>query len=206
MIFFPDWSGYEDAKGAAVLIPQKIYLTKGKGVHREKLHSFELALRDAGIAEQNLVHVSSIFPPHCQLISRKDGSKHLRPGQILFCVMARNETNEPNRLISSSIGLAMPADRSLHGYLSEHKGFGQNARQAGDYAEDLAAEMLASTLGIDFDVDQSWDEKKQVFRMSSKIVRTDNVTQTAVGPKDGLWITSVAAAVMISEWIEVKKA
>lgn len=183
-----------------MLVPKSVFLTKGKGVHKEKLASFELALRGAGIAEQNLVYVSSIFPPNCKLISRRRGAGMLQPGQILFCVMARNQTNEPNRLISSSIGLAVPADRSMYGYLSEHKGFGQNARVAGDYAEDLAAEMLATTLGIDFDVDQSWDEKKQIFRISSKIVRTDNITQTAVGPKDSRWVTAVAAAVMIMEW------
>ncbi|MFH1059981.1 MAG: arginine decarboxylase, pyruvoyl-dependent [Pseudomonadota bacterium] len=188
-----------------MLVPTQIFLTKGKGVHREKLASFELALRDAGIAEQNLVYVSSIFPPHCQLITRKRGQSLLQSGQILFCVMARNETNEANRLISASIGLAMPADRSLHGYLSEHKGYGQNARTCGDYAEDLAAEMLATTLGIDFDVAQSWDEKKQVFRMSGKIVKTDNITQTAVGPKDGKWVTAVSAAVMIMAWQEREK-
>ena len=185
-----------------MLVPKYIYLTKGKGVHREHLASFELALRDAGIAQQNLVYVSSIFPPHCKLITRKAGEAMLQSGQILFCVMARNDTNEPNRLISSSIGLAMPSDHTAHGYLSEHKGFGQNARTSGDYAEDLAAEMLATTLGIDFDVAQSWDEKKQVFRMSGKIIKTDNLTQTAVGPKDGKWVTALSAAVMIMAWQE----
>jgi arginine decarboxylase len=185
-----------------MLVPKYIYLTKGKGTHREKLASFELALREAGIAECNLVHVSSIFPPLCKRVTRARGQKMLKPGEIVFCVMARNETNEPNRLISASIGLAMPADRTAHGYLSEHKGFGQTSRQSGDYAEDLAAEMLATTLGIDFDVDQSWDEKKQVFRMSGKIVGTSNITQTAVGPKDGNWICAVAVAVMIMAWQE----
>jgi arginine decarboxylase len=188
-----------------MLVPKYIYLTRGKGTHREMLASFELALRDAGIAACNLVHVSSIFPPHCKLVMRAKSQRLLRSGEIVFCVMARNETNESNRLISSSIGLALPADRSLHGYLSEHKGYGQNSRQSGDYAEDLAAEMLATTLGIDFDVDQSWDEKKQVFRMSGKIVHTDNITQTAVGPKDGNWITAVAVAVMIMSWQEHSK-
>ncbi len=181
-----------------MMLPKYIYLTKGKGVHREQLAAFELALRAAGIAGANLVHVSSIFPPGCKLISRAKGQAMLVPGQILFCVLARNETNEPNRLISSSIGVALPSDKSSHGYLSEHKGFGQNARTAGDYAEDLAAEMLATTLGIDFDVDQSWDEKRQVFRMSGKIVRTQEITQTATGPKDGRWVATVAAAVMIT--------
>ncbi|ADK83522.1 arginine decarboxylase, pyruvoyl-dependent [Desulfarculus baarsii DSM 2075] len=184
-----------------MLVPKYIYLTKGKGEHKEKLASFEAALRDAGIAAQNIVEVSSIYPPHAQLVSRPKGEKLLVPGQILFCVLARNQTNEPHRLISSSIGLAMPADHSVHGYLSEHKGFGENATQSGDYAEDLAAEMLASTLGIDFNVDQSWDEKKQAFLMSGKIIKTSNITQTGVGPKDGKWLTTVAAAVMITQWV-----
>ncbi|MGD8560912.1 MAG: arginine decarboxylase, pyruvoyl-dependent [Desulfarculaceae bacterium] len=183
-----------------MLVPKHIYLTKGKGIHREKLASFELALRGAGIAAQNLVYVSSIFPPHADLISRRKGEAMLVPGQILFCVMARNQTNEPYRLISSSIGLALPADNNLYGYLSEHEGYGQNARASGDYAEDLAAEMLANTLGVEFDVDQSWDEKRQVFRMSGKIVRTRNITQTANGPQDGKWVTTVAAAVMVMSW------
>ncbi|KIX15121.1 pyruvoyl-dependent arginine decarboxylase [Dethiosulfatarculus sandiegensis] len=187
-----------------MLVPKYIYLTKGKGIHREKLASFELALRDAGVSAQNLVYVSSIFPPHCKLISRQKGEAMLKPGQILFCVMARNQTNEPHRLLSSSIGLALPADGSHYGYLSEHKGFGENARQTGDYAEDLAAEMLANSLGIDFDIDQSWDEKKQVFRLSGKIVRTSACTQTAVGPKEGKWVTTVAAAVMIMSWMETE--
>ncbi|MCF8097826.1 MAG: arginine decarboxylase, pyruvoyl-dependent [Desulfarculaceae bacterium] len=185
-----------------MLVPKYIYLTKGKGEHKEKLASFELALRAAGIASQNLVHVSSIFPPACQLINRQKGESMLEAGQILFCVMARNETNEPHRLISSSIGLALPTDRSLHGYLSEHKGYGESAKVSGDYAEDLAPEMLAATLGIDFDVDQSCDEKKQVFRMSARIVKTSEVTQTAVAPKEGKWATTVSAAVMIMEWLE----
>ncbi len=189
-----------------MLVPKYVYLTRGKGVHTEKLASFEWALREAGVAGQNLVHVSSIFPPKAKLISRQKGQAMLEPGQILFCTMAKNQTNEPHRLISSSIGLALPSDRSLHGYLSEHKGYGQSAKVAGEYAEDLAAEMLASTLGIEIDVDQSWDEKRQVFRMSDKIVKTTEITQSAYGPTDGKWLTTVAAAIMIMEWQEVENA
>jgi len=182
-----------------VIVPKKIFLTKGVGNHKEKLASFELALRAAGIAGVNLVHVSSIFPPHCQLVSRKEGLKKLHPGQIVFSVMSRSETNEPNRLMSASVGLAIPNDRSQYGYLSEHQSFGQTGRISGDYAEDLAAGMLASTLGIEFDVDKSYDEKKEIYKISGKIVRTTNITQSARGNKDGLWTTVVAAAIFLTE-------
>ena len=41
------------------MVPKRIFLTNGVGKHKERLTSFELALRDAGIAAQNLVRVSS---------------------------------------------------------------------------------------------------------------------------------------------------
>jgi arginine decarboxylase len=181
------------------MVPKKIFFTKGVGKHKERLTSFELALRDAGIASQNLVRVSSIFPPHCKVISRKEGLKYMDHGEVVFSVIAENSTREPHRLVVSSIGVAIPADRDTYGYLSEHHSFGETEDQAGEYAEELAAEMLATTLDVDFDPDKSWDEKKEIYRISNKIVRTSNVTQSAVGDKRGLWTTTIAAAVLILE-------
>jgi arginine decarboxylase len=181
------------------MVPKRIFLTKGVGRHKARLTSFELALRDAGIAAQNLVRVSSIFPPHCKLIPRNQGVKYLYPGEVTFAVVAESSTNEPHRLLASSIGLAMPADHSTYGYLSEHHSFGEADDQAGDYAEELAAEMLATTLDVEFDPDKSWDEKKEIYRISNKIVRTANITQSAVGDKKGRWTTVIAAAILIFE-------
>ena len=181
------------------MVPKRIFLTKGVGKHKERLTSFEMALRDAGVAAQNLVRVSSIFPPQCKLISRKEGIKFLYPGEVTFAVVAENSTREPHRLVASSIGLAVPADRNTYGYLSEHHSFGEPDNIAGEYAEELAAEMLATTLDVEFDPDKSWDEKKEIYRISNKIVRTTNVTQTAVGDKRALWTTVIAAAILIFE-------
>lgn len=179
------------------MVPQKIFFTKGVGRHKEKLQSFEAALRDAGIEKFNIVCVSSIFPPGCKMIQKAHGLAELKPGQIVFCVMARTETNEPNRLLAASIGLAVPADVSHYGYLSEHHSFGETDQKAGDYAEDLAASMLASTLGVEFDMDKAWDEREEIYKVSGKIVKTHNVTQSAIADKNGLWTTVVAAAVFV---------
>ena len=177
------------------LVPSKIFFTKGVGIHKDKLASFELALREAGVAHCNLVLVSSIFPPGCKKVSKEDGMKLLKPGQVVFAVYDRNATNEPNRLIASSVGVAIPADSTQHGYLSEHNSFGETDQKAGEYAEDLAASMLATTLGIEFDSNQAWDEREQIYKMSGKIVRSANITQSAIGNKDGLWTTVFSAAV-----------
>jgi len=181
------------------MVPKRIFYTKGVGVHKEKLASFEMALRVAGLAHCNLVLVSSIYPPGCKIVSKEEGLKLLRPGEIVFAVYDRESNNEPNRLIAASVGLAIPADPSMHGYLSEHHSFGETDEKAGEYAEDLAASMLATTLGIEFDPDLDWDEREQLFKMSGKIVRTTNITQSAVGNKDGLWTTVFAAAVFIND-------
>ncbi|OGI16545.1 MAG: arginine decarboxylase, pyruvoyl-dependent [Candidatus Moranbacteria bacterium RIFCSPHIGHO2_02_FULL_40_12b] len=181
------------------MIPKKVFLTKGVGMHKDKLASFELALRDAGIEKCNLVAVSSILPPNCKIISRSEGLDHIKPGQITFCVISRSETNEPSRLVSASIGMAKPSDENNYGYLSEHHAFGENAHRSGEYAEDLAATMLATTLGIEFDSDKSWDEREQIYKASGHIIRTSNICQSAEGNKDGLWTTVIATAVFIFE-------
>jgi len=176
-----------------------MFFTKGVGVHKDRLASFEAALRDAGIEKCNLVYVSSIFPPNCQELSKEKGLEHLKAGQITFCVMARMETNEPNRLVTAAIGLALPTDNNTYGYLSEHHSYGETAEKAGEYAEDLAATMLASTLGIQFDADLAWNEREQVYKASGQIFKTNNICQSAEGNPDGLWTTVLASAVLIIE-------
>lgn len=182
--------------GQQFLVPKKMFFTKGVGSHKQELRSFELALRDAGIEKCNIVHVSSIFPPNCELISKNEGLRYIYPGMITFAVTARVSSNEARRLIAASIGCAIPSDSNTYGYLSEYYAFGQTEKEAGDTAEDLAAAMLASTLGIEFDEDKGWDEKEDIFRISDKIVKTTNVTQSAMVDK-GCYTTVVAAGVFI---------
>jgi arginine decarboxylase len=179
------------------MIPKYFFLTKGVGKHKEQLQSFELALRDAGIQYCNLVNVSSIVPPGCKLLSREQGLKMVQAGEITFVVLARNATNEPHRLVVSSIGVAIPSGKNQYGYLSEHHAYGQTDDKAGDYSEDLAATMLATTMGIQFDPETAWDERKQLFKTSGTIIKTANITQSATGDKNGLWTTTVAVAVFV---------
>ena len=178
-------------------LPKKIFFTKGVGKSKEYLTSFELALRSAHIEMCNLVTVSSIYPVNCKRITIKEGLKEIQPGKIIHAVMARNSTNEPNRMIAASIGVALPADKNTYGYLSEHHPHGQTAKVSGEYAEDLAATMLATTLGVEFDPDHDWNEREDVYKMSGKIVKSFNITQSAKGDKNGLWTTVIASAILL---------
>ena len=180
------------------LVPTKVFFTKGVGTHKEELRSYELALRDAGIEKCNLVHVSSIFPQGCKILPKNEGIKELIPGMITYCVIARCSSNEPRRLIAASVGTAIPADENMYGYMSEHHAYGQTDEFAGDYAEDLAAKMLASTMGFpDFDDSKDWDEIKMVYQVKDKIVKTMNITQSTIIDSNGNWSTVVSAAVFL---------
>ncbi len=182
------------------LTPKRMFFTKGVGYHRNKLQSFELALRNAGIEKCNLVSVSSIYPPDCKIISRDKGVQALKPGQITFVVMARESTNEPNRLVCAAIGLAQPKDKKQYGYISEHHAFGETMRKASDFAEDLAATMLASTLGIELDPNTAWDERKKLYVAGqNRQFISRSIAQSAEGHKDGLWTTVLACAVMLMD-------
>ena len=161
------------------LVAKELFLTKGKGVHEDRLTSFEYALRDAGIAGTNLVLISSIFPPQAKLISRKEGLKKIKAGQILFTIYSKNQTKEPHRVCSASVGIAQPKDTERYGYLSEYESFGQNEIQAGDYAEDIAAQMLASSLGIRFFALQDWkeDEDIKMVHIKGTLNSSDDLTK-----------------------------
>jgi len=176
-------------------VPTQAFLTKGVGRHKEKLTSFEMALRQAHIAQFNLVRVSSIWPPHCRMIPRKKGLEGLSPGQVTFAVVAEAATNEPSRRSTASIGLAIPANPDNYGYIAEHHAFGMGRTAAGDYAEDLAASMLATVLGVPFDPDQAWDERKEQWKLSGKIVKTRNMSCTAEAQDDGKGVTVISAVV-----------
>lgn len=175
-------------------VPKKVFFTKGVGSHKEKLASFEMALRNAKIASYNIVEVSSILPPGCIFISANEGVKELTPGQILHVVLSRNSTNEPNRLIGAAVGVAIPKDKKMYGYLSEHHSFGENEQKTGDYAEQLAETMLTTILEIK-DADSTGDSGN--VEEIRKMIRTRNVTQTAIGGKSGLWTTVIAASVLL---------
>lgn len=161
-----------------VLVPRKLFFTSGVGRDKDRLVSFELALRDARIEKYNLVTVSSIFPPKCKVIEREKGLKMLKEGQIVFCVLSRNDSNKPNEIISSSVGIAIPKDRNLHGYIAEFHTTGLSEEETGKYVEGLAKLMLKTKIG-DKPIEESFYEAK------------------AAKTEKGKWTTVISAAVFI---------
>ena len=181
-----------------LLVPKRFFLTRGIGYHKDKLGSFEMALRDAGIEVCNLVSVSSILPPECEEIPAEEGIRELKScaGAITFCVLSRLESDEPHRLLSAAVGIAKPMDPRQYGYLSEYHPFGKTDAECGDYAEDLAAEMYASARGFEIDVDKAYLEAEDLWLIGGERVKTYHISVDA-SPQPGSWCSVLAAAVFL---------
>ena len=179
------------------MVPKYAFIVSGCGKAKEKLASFEMALRDAGIAEYNLVKVSSILPPNCKIINKKKGISMLSPGQIVFVVMSEQSTNEPGRQITASVGIAIPPDRSKHGYLSEHHSYGQTKKESGIYSKNLAEYMLATIMDGSVNAEKNYNQQKDLWKIKGKPIQTKEVTSYSCGDQNGNWVTVLSAVVLI---------
>ena len=179
------------------MIPKKVFLTKGHGTHRHQLQSFELALRKAGIAACNIVNVSSIVPPHCTLISKKEGVSLLHPGEITYCVLSEVHTKEPGT-IGASVGLAIPESSDEYGYIAEYHEPGESEDLLKSTVEELAILMLATTKGLTTKKkgEPPVSDEKIVHRFKNQM-RTESVADVVKHNDPNRWSTVVAVAVFI---------
>lgn len=177
-------------------VPKKVFLTKGVGVHAERLNSFEEALRDAHISPMNLVMVSSIVPPHCKLVGVGEGLQMLSPGQITFCVMSKCESDEEGRLLASAVALLLPENDDDYGYISEYHGYGKKFEEVDEWVCDQAAELYASAKGFKINWKRAWSEEDSKYTLEKRRYTPEVVISVAEGIK-GKWVTTIAAAVFI---------
>jgi len=179
------------------MVPRSIFFVKGVGVHPIKIVSFDYALRNAGIETFNLVPVSSVFPPGCKIVSPEEGLKQLSPGEVVFCVMARNQTDVPGRKLGASVGVALPSDKEKYGYLGEYWTFDDDVRQIAEKSQNIAATMLASKLGLDIKESHQHLNPKEFYLSTGKISNVFDITQVAEGDINGAWTTTIAVAVFV---------
>src|SRR2546428_8589569 len=95
-------------------IPTKFFVTSGKAVSKvSDLNAFDEALQNAGLAEQNIVSVSSVLPVGIKPVRRRD----LPMGAITHCVLAQQRGGE-GETISARIAYGF-RDDGFGGYVAE---------------------------------------------------------------------------------------
>jgi arginine decarboxylase len=98
-------------------------------------------------------------------------------------------------MICSSIGVAKPVDQGVYGYLSENHAIDEKPEILGKSSENVALEMLATSLGIPFISKSNLDQNKELLRIKGKTVETKNITEMAIVKEE--WTTVLAAAIFI---------
>ncbi len=179
-------------------VPRKLFLTKGLGRHEDRLVSLALAVRNARIAQLNLVQVTGgILPPQCELVTAQEGLRRLAPGQIVHAIVSTAATNEPYRVVAASTAVAMPKDRSRPGCLAARDSAGESEQQAALRTEELAVAQLAALLGIELDRRAAYDANQDLWTLARDVVITRSVTQAVSGDRSGHWTSVIAAALFM---------
>jgi len=100
------------------MIPKEFFITSGKAVSPvSELNAFDLALKKAGIAQCNLVSVSSILPKDCVEIKKHN----ISAGSITYSVLARMDGDEGTN-IGAGIAWAW-AKSKKYGLVAEAHGY-----------------------------------------------------------------------------------
>ncbi len=105
------------AKFSMVKTPNVYCLVKGVGESRMPLNAFDMALLDAGVGDTNLVRMSSIVPPSCEMVDEVI----LPPGGLIPIAYASYESRNPGETISASIAVGIPEDPTLPGVIMEYE-------------------------------------------------------------------------------------
>ena len=126
----------------------KIYLTKSTGDGPTTLAAFDKALFEAGIANYNILRLSSVIPPGAEIIRPADGDMpiHGEWGDRLYVVMAEYRTAEVGVEAWAGIGWVVEKETGK-GLFVEHEGTSRD-KVTRDIQHSL--EALMETRGVDF--------------------------------------------------------
>src|SRR3712207_9178367 len=126
------------------------------------------AMAEAGVADCNLIKVSSVIPPGCEIITRERGLRLLRPGNIVHAVIAQGETNEPHQRVTAALCWAQPDADGLPGYITEieeEETKGKSARTATDEAGEALLTIVAEKGGAQVEAKKLWSKRGRERRV-----------------------------------------
>jgi arginine decarboxylase len=161
-------------------------------------------MRQAGVAQCNLVKVSSILPPATQIITREEGVRLLRPGNVVFAVIAQAETNEPHQRIAPAIAWANPERRGVPGFIAEIEedlAKGKTEQTAADEVGEEAITIVAEALRVRVDARQKWSRRQREIQIGPTKVRIGYLAASTEGPEEKDGRTDFAAAVVLAVFV-----
>jgi pyruvoyl-dependent arginine decarboxylase len=113
-------------------VPTRVFFVSGVGTHAMERVALQHAMREAGVADGNLLKVSSVIAPGCRIIPADEGRRLLRPGNMVYAVIATAQTDEPHQRVTTALAWAKPEKPGVPGYIAElEEEMAEGARSAG---------------------------------------------------------------------------
>lgn len=144
-------------------IPTKAALVAADADGPFELVAFDNALRKAGIAELNLVTLSSIWPLGCKIVKMP----RPEPGMLTPMVIAKISSSTTGQKIAAALGIAI--SETSHGMISEYHDIGisqKNCRSDGrSHGQIHDGEAWPRTDEGDFDL--SWPHRQKSWSSAS---------------------------------------
>jgi arginine decarboxylase len=104
--------------------PTHYFVASGASDGYTPLNAFDGALLRAGIGNTNIVKMSSIVPPHCQLVAPIP----LPPGALVPTAYASITSDVPGEVISAGVAIALPEDENQNGLIMEYSAKGERRK------------------------------------------------------------------------------
>ena len=171
-----------------IQVPTRVFFTSGVGFHKTQRVAMQHAMREAGLADCNLVKISSVIPPACQVVTRERGLRMLEAGAIAHAVIAQGVTKEPHQRVSVALCWGQPDREDLPGYITEieeEEANGKSEQTAIDEAGEALTAMLAEKIGAKVDAPKVWGQRgrERRLRIGGVNVRVGSIAESAVGPE-----------------------
>ncbi len=177
------------ASSPLLFTPTRVFFVSGTGVHKEERVATQHAMREAGVADMNLVKVSSVIAPGCTIIPAEEGRALLKPGAMAFAVIATAQTAEPHQRIAVALAWAKPDKDGCPGYiaeLEEDMARGMTADKATDEAGEDVVQIMAEKLRATVDAEKVWAKRGRAgrVRIGSTDVHVGSIAAEHTAPEE----------------------
>lgn len=180
-------------------VPTRVFMTAGVGVHELERVAVQHAMRDAGVADSNMIKVSSVMAPGLRIISREEGIRLLRPGNMVCAVIAQGQTDQPHQRVTPALAWAQPEKKGVPGYIAEVEedlAKGMSEATATKQVGEEVLELMAMRLRVKIDAERLWENRgrERMVRIGGTRVRVGALCASTVGPeeRDGKKLTAAA--------------
>lgn len=181
------------------MIPTRLYLAQGVGTHKQNKNARDRASTPAGLADLNLLPVSSVLPAGIRLIGPEEFRSSVTPGQIVPAIHGICESNTVGQIVTATLTAVLPDDPEVVGYVAEtYEWPGLTSEMAVRRTETSALQLFAERHGEDdFVADDVWRATRKDYTIAGHRVTLRTLHAEGEVNWEGDFCVALVAAVLL---------